>query len=70
VETVFKKMRKKEKQVKLIKAERVSRDPRVAAFNRRKAELRELYKQYKVGIVTEEELTDEQRVLLKKYFGV
>ena len=40
------------------------------SFNKRKEELRSLYKRYKVGLVTEEELTDEERVLLIKYYGV
>ena len=39
-------------------------------FNRKKRELRELYKRYKVGIVTADELTDDQCFLLKKYYGV
>lgn len=38
-------------------------------FNRRKAELRQLYKRYKAGIVTQESLSDDQRFLLRKYYG-
>lgn len=33
-------------------------------------ELRQLYKRYKVGLVKQDELTDEQRRLLRKYYGV
>ena len=39
-------------------------------FNERKKQLRSLYKKYKVGLVSEEELTDDQRFLLAKYYGV
>lgn len=39
-------------------------------FNRRKRELHSLYKKYKVGLVGEEELTDDQRFLLQKYYGI
>lgn len=39
-------------------------------FEKRKQELRQLYKRYKAGIVTQETLTDEQRFLLMKYYGV
>ena len=63
-------MVKKEKQTKLIVTKRPVRSSYKAQFNKRKKELRSLYKKYKVGIVTDEDLTDEQRVLLKKYYGV
>lgn len=49
---------------------RQKRDARTTAFNKRKAELRSLYKRYKVGLVVEEDLTSEQKVLLIKYYGV
>jgi hypothetical protein len=39
-------------------------------FNKRKAALRQLYKRYKAGLVTQESLTDEQRFLLCKYYGL
>ena len=40
------------------------------SFNKRKQELRETYKKFKIGLITEDDLTDEQLVLLQKYYGV
>jgi len=34
------------------------------------ADLREKYKQLKAGIITEDALTDEEIVLLRKYYGM
>lgn len=42
----------------------------IKEFRRRKRELRETYKRFKVGLITEDDLTDEQRFLLRKYYGV
>jgi hypothetical protein len=39
-------------------------------FNRKKRELRELYKRYKAGLVTEEQMTEEQKRLLRIYYGL
>lgn len=39
-------------------------------FNERKKQLRSLYKKYKVGLVREEDLTDDERFLLKKYYNI
>lgn len=39
-------------------------------FNERKKQLHSLYKKYKVGLVIGEDLTDEERFLLVKYYGV
>lgn len=39
-------------------------------FNDRKKQLRSLYKKYKVGLVSEEELTDDERFLLMKYYNL
>jgi hypothetical protein len=41
-----------------------------AEFNDRKRQLHALYKRYKTGLIGEEDLTDEQRFLLTKYYGV
>ena len=48
----------------------VSRDEKKTDFNKRKRELHSLYKKYKVGMISGEDLTDEQRLLLMKYYGV
>lgn len=45
-------------------------DKNEESFFKRKQNLRGLYKRYKVGLVTEEDLTDEQRALLMKYYGL
>jgi len=34
------------------------------------AELHQVYKRYKAGLVKEEDLTDEQKRLFRKYYGV
>lgn len=39
------------------------------SFNKQKQELRQLYKRYKAGIIKEEQLTEEQKRLLRKYYG-
>lgn len=41
-----------------------------ASFNMEKRRLRELYKRYKVGIVKSEQLSEKDKLLLKKYFGI
>lgn len=46
------------------------RDPYKTAFNKRKAELHSTYKKFKVGMINGENLTDEERFLLTKYYGV
>lgn len=40
------------------------------SFHKQKEELRQTYKRYKVGLIKEDELTDEQKRLLKKYYGL
>lgn len=40
------------------------------SFAKRKRDLREVYKRYKAGLLKEDELTAEQRALLKRYYGV
>lgn len=42
-------------------------DPQV---RRIAAELREVYKRYKAGIIREEDLTDEQKRLLRRYYNL
>jgi len=39
-------------------------------FNARKKQLRGLWKKYKVGLITEDDMTDEEVVLLRKYYPV
>jgi len=47
----------------------VEKEP-VKSFNKQKQELRQTYKRYKAGMIKEEDLTDEQKRLLKKYYGL
>lgn len=35
-----------------------------------KMKLRETYKKYKIGLIKEEDLSDEELMLLQKYYGV
>ena len=39
-------------------------------FNARKKQLRGLWKRYKVGLITEDDMTAEEIVLLRKYYPV
>jgi hypothetical protein len=45
-------------------------DARKAAMRRIANQLHEVYKKYKAGIIKEEQLTSEQKRLLRKYYGV
>ena len=45
-------------------------DTRRKSFDKRKKELHSLYKKYKVGLVTQEDLSAEEILLLTKYYGV
>lgn len=40
------------------------------SFNKQKQELRQTYKRYKAGLIKEEQLTGEQKRLLRKYYGL
>ena len=39
-------------------------------FNERKRQLRGLWKKYKVGLITEDDMTAEEIILLRKYYPV
>lgn len=45
-------------------------DVRRKSFDQRKKELRSLYKKYKVGMIGQDELSDDDIFLLTKYYGV
>jgi hypothetical protein len=45
-------------------------NPDRARLRRLAAQLHEVYKKYKVGLIKESDLTDDQKRLLKKYYGV
>jgi hypothetical protein len=45
-------------------------DPERARVRRIAAQLREVYKKYKAGLLSVDELTPEQKRLLIKYYGV
>ena len=38
--------------------------------NKQKTYLRMLYKRYKVGLITEDDLTEKEKKLLRKYYGL
>ncbi len=40
------------------------------SFNKQKQELRQTYKRYKAGLIKEEQLDDETKRLLRKYYGL
>ena len=48
----------------------VDEDVRRKSFDQRKKELRSLYKKYKVGLVRQEDLSDDELFLLTKYYPV
>ena len=39
-------------------------------FNARKKQLRGLWKKYKVGLITEDDMTAEEIILLRKYYPI
>ena len=45
-------------------------DERRKSFDKRKKELHSLYKKYKVGMITQEDLSAEEILLLTKYYPV
>jgi hypothetical protein len=63
------KMRKKERQTKLVVQTRVI-DEHHARVRHMADQLHEVYKRYKAGIITEKDLSPEQKRLLVKYFGL
>lgn len=48
----------------------MNEDERRKSFDKRKKELRSLYKKYKVGMLSQEDLTSDEIFLLTKYYGV
>ena len=40
------------------------------SFDKQKKQLRARYKQFKVGMITEDDLTEREKQLFEKYFGV
>jgi hypothetical protein len=59
----------KEKQQRLLPVKRVI-DQERARVRRMASQLHEVYKKYKAGLLTENELSPEMRRLLVKYYGV
>jgi hypothetical protein len=60
---------RKEIQKRLVVQKRVV-DPQRAQLRRVAAELHEVYKRYKAGIIKDADMTQKQRELLKRYYGL